>query len=237
MADPEPKPAEAVKPVETTPAKVEAPAAVSEAPKRRWPFGRKKAANTGKTAEPAASELPEKPTDSLEANLEVIAQHLEVKENHDHWHLKIKKKPVLILGGLLILVMWGIVAVRQFKLPQVALVTETTEVAPSPTPLPEIMIRVRYRETSLASPAAELARYLTDAGYPVIDTVFDENSDYTGIFIVTKAENQPLRTTLAGILAAKYPLASPTAELTSDSDFDAVILYAPVATAEAALVE
>ena len=165
-----------------------------------------------------------------------MALHIEVKERNDYWHLKFRKKTVLISGGILILGLWIGWAAQRFinnenrsslSLKGIFLKVEKTEPTAAPTPVPEIMIRIRYPLTELATGAAELAESLKSEGYTGVETVWDQESEYQGIFVISKPSELALRDKLEGFLASRFTLASPAAELTADSDFDAVILYAP----------
>ena len=131
-------------------------APVIEPQKKHWWQGRKKQANepskeTNKTAEP----LPDKPTDSLEANLMALARHMEVKERNDYWHLRFKKKAVLVMGGIIILLMWGVAAYQHFSqsdnysrwsLKGVFLTWKKPSRRRTPTPQPKVMIRIRFTQ-------------------------------------------------------------------------------------------
>jgi hypothetical protein len=65
---------------------------------------------------------------------------------------------------------------------------------------------------------------LREAGYPWIETIYDEGVANSGILIATRVDNEELKTELEGILAADYAISSESATLTDDSDFAAAIL-------------
>lgn len=209
-------------------------------PKRQWGFWKKKQREAAKPPATQAAAVPAAPAGTLAANLQVLARELDQTEKRDYWHLRLKKKTTVLIIGLLILGLWlvlgGRYLMQNHQVPVSLsfkgqdLVAQTAAPTTEPTQRPAVLIRVRYIKPDLATAAAELAAYLGEKGYPGAETALDEASNYTGIMVVTKTATDPVRAGLEAVLEERYDLASAAAELTADSDFDAVVLYAPSAS-------
>jgi hypothetical protein len=95
----------------------------------------------------------------------------------------------------------------------------------TPAPVVEAMVKLRIK-TNIDSlkqvNAIELK--LREAGYPWIETIYDEGVANSGILIATRDENEDLGSKLEEILAGEYTISSESATLTEDSDFAAAIL-------------
>jgi hypothetical protein len=99
---------------------------------------------------------------------------------------------------------------------------------------------VRIRNHNVSDEEAEkMQTIFTEEGFAFVEVVPDPESEYDGVTIITKAQGETVRELITGLLADTYSLASPSAELTDDSDFDAVILLAlePEASESAQLSE
>jgi hypothetical protein len=180
----------------------------------------------------ANGEVPAASADEVAENL--YRQLASIKGN-DYLVLRIKKKSLLVSMGLLLVLMWVMVVGKQvieWKKPQWAIwnrnqeqTTQTPAPTGIPTASPQSLMRIRVRNNNDTLGAAQaLADFLKGKGYTNIEVADDQQSDYVGIMVIVKPSNKDLQKQLTDLLKDQYTLSSPSAELTADSDFDAVIL-------------
>jgi len=218
------------------------PAGEEKPKKKRFPlslFGRKdKKAEEKKEEKQEKKEEVEVPQDeALAAVAEVEAKMAnkiqnELMETSDQVVIKLSKSKLMLLLGILVLVMWAVPIARgaqmaiksmninvkwnlNIKLPwQAAPAAEKAET-----------IKVRIRDVAgVAGKADEVAAVLKEAGYEFVEVQKDTESEADGMQVITKPDDEKIRSGLEAALATKYELASPSAQLTDDSDFDAVVV-------------
>lgn len=181
----------------------------------------------------AGKEKDEEQTqDPTQDAAEAIYKELAEIKGADYWVIRIRKKTVLLISGLAIFLMWVVIlggwAVERYK-PEWAFwnpQSETTqELVPTATPAPEALIKIRIRDNHSDPQIAQAIRdRLQSSGFTQMELVDDHESDYVGIMIITKVSDPKVKQKIETILAETYPISSPSAELTEDSDFGAVIL-------------
>ena len=183
----------------------------------------------------AKAESGETTAASADEVAENLYRQLASLKGNDYFVLRIKKKSLLVSLGLLLVLMWVMVVGKQvieWKKPQWAFWNRDqnqTVQMPSPTPVPTVppqaIYRIRVRNNNDTAGAAQtLADFLKVKGYTNIEVVDDQQSDYVGIMVIVKPSQKDLQQQLTTLLNEQFVLASPSAELTADSDFDAVIL-------------
>jgi hypothetical protein len=181
-------------------------------------------------------------TEDIRTDEEQIYTNLAKVKASDYVIWRVRKRTILVVCGALVALMWiailGRMGIENY-LPRFAYwnpeIREKWALSqiPTPTPTPEASpaarLKIRIRDNSEASGSAQiLADLLINQGFAKTEVVDDHQSEYVGISVITKTGDQETRPLLESALQAKYTLASPSAELTNDSDFDAVILFAPV---------
>lgn len=175
---------------------------------------------------------------------EQIYQQIAKSESHEYWTIRLKKKVVLGILGVLILFLWiGVFAnyfmqSRGMTLPW-QVVDETSQ-TPEATAAAVIAsqndegVKIRIRNISGDEEGAvQLAQFLQSRGYAAVEVLEDSETEFDGVAIVVKADGSEIRDDLGPVVKEMYETSSPSAELTQDSDFDAVILYAPAERAAA----
>lgn len=179
-------------------------------------------------------EVLPKPTEE-EAMEQVYKKIVEIKGS-DYWIIRLKKKTVLLIAGGLILLMWGVIGGRwllhrfpgRITIKNNMIVIEQpvnpNDLEPTVPKLSGPYIRIRNTTLNEAG-AATMAQFLKDRGYQRVEVVADKESTVSGVLVVTKTQNEALRRELVAALAQTYHLTSPSAQLTEDSDLDAVIFY------------
>jgi hypothetical protein len=186
-------------------------------------FGRFKRNKKLKSEKPAKTELTdEELTDELFKRIASV-------RSSEYFIIKIRKRNVLVLLGIIIASFWILALWKYWQLDQII-----GQFSPSPeknleeafTNDENLFLRIRT-PTDQLDQAELLQTYLQDNGYPAVDLVGDESLIMQGVSIVVKPGNESIRDQLQQILSAKYSLSSPSAELALDSDFDAVILFSP----------
>ena len=162
----------------------------------------------------------------------------------DYITLKIPAKLLLAVLGLILILMWSIPIVKSLDLitgnnylelilskirpgqsqsedvdPQEKVVQKTPEASQSAVPI----IRIKHIETTLDS-AQEIQTLLKNLGYEEtelkLETELSEDNE-----IISKPDQDALHQSLAKVLVDTYQIsATPSAQLSADSDFDAVII-------------
>ncbi len=173
-------------------------------------------------------------THSAEVMSETLYKQLNEVNKNQYFIFRIKKRAFILGFGILITLMWvvvGVMSLIEWKAPHMAFWNRPTQEqvtlqeTPSPTLIPpDIRIRVRNHLNATVS-AQAIVTLLADNGYPGAELIDDPESDYQGLVVVTKPEDAELRQELEKILSELYVVSSPSAELTQDSDFSAVILF------------
>lgn len=183
------------------------------------------------------------PSYKTEASPDGVAEELyrnlaEIKGN-EYFVFRTKKKTVLIVVGVLVLLMWLVPLskwaietyvpqyafwnpelVEQVKESRVEVAEEVVE------EVVEDVFRIRIRNNSqIENAAQDMSDFLMENGFVYVEVVDDPESDYEGVFIVTKPGDDESRSKVEAVLTERYELASPSAELTEDSDFQVVILF------------
>lgn len=173
---------------------------------------------------------------SPEAIAETLYKELSTIKGNDYLVLRVRKKMFVTLMGVLVFLMWAVllgrIGIERYK-PEWAVWNQAVmdqaileSVMPAPTAAAEALVRIRVRDNSGVDGAGQsLVDYLIASGYTTIELAADEGSDYSGLMVVVKPNQNTLREQLEGLLRERYITSSPSAELTADSDFDAVILY------------
>jgi hypothetical protein len=174
-----------------------------------------------------------------EQTAENIYKQLAEIKSDEYFVWRVKKNSFLVFLGIMIVLMWLVVLLKPviekyqpgwvFWNPNLnTQQNQNSLTAPAPaieaSPSARFKIRVR-NNSSTAGAAQDLAERLGKAGYTDVEVVDDQKSEYAGVFIITKPNGTELQKQLSAVLNDAYPLSSPSAELTMDSDFDAVILF------------
>ena len=162
-----------------------------------------------------------------EALAEQIDKHISHAEEKDYFVLRIQKKRALIVMGALVGIMWVLPAVRAVEL----LFLDGNSLFSDKAPTTEIdnqdeedSVKIRIKNSSGDPSLGEnLAEKLTESQYDFVELVEDEAS-MSGVQIITSQESSYLYEALARLLQEDFTLSTPSAELSVDSDFDAVIL-------------
>jgi hypothetical protein len=153
--------------------------------------------------------------------------------------MRISKRSILFFGGVFLAVMWlrpitNLVMRQVYDKPDEAVTSQTNNIAASPTPTVEVIlderindanILIRIRDNAEAGMASGLRDYLFSKGYKNIELYDDHGSQYTGLGVVVKPNATDLRAELEAIIGEEYQVSSPAAELTEDSQVDAVVLF------------
>lgn len=163
---------------------------------------------------------------------ELYRQIADIKDE-EYVTFRFRKKSFLLLLGFLVALMW-LYPLGRYGARQVAeqgLGSLWSKPAESETRDTNTQFaypyRVRIRNHNVSDEDAEkMQAIFTGEGFAFVEVVPDPESEYDGVTIVTKAQAEAVRELITGLLADTYSLASPSAELTDDSDFDAVILLA-----------
>ena len=152
-------------------------------------------------------------------------------EDSDTMVLKIKKSKVIFVAGLLVLLMWIIPLAKGFAslAKSTGLDSKIPFLSSQEEPVEEEIIeevegpKIRIRNASGKTEwGEEVANTLIDLGYEKVE-IQEENEEYEGMSLIVKEGDEEVRDMINEALTA-YVLASPSAQLTSDSDFDAVLL-------------
>lgn len=189
-------------------------------------------------------EVPPTPEEVAKALNDQILQ----ARHADYWVIRIKKQTLLVFIGVAILTLWLMPFIQ--KLPELAkgyaagyslipkppfivqkgsslIATPTPEPTATPTPSPEsttsAKIRVRYIPAN-SEQAKLLSDTLAQAGYGSADLAEDKQITEKTNSIVVKPDGAELRAKLQTLLKESYNLATSSALLAADSDFDALIL-------------
>lgn len=173
----------------------------------------------------------------------IQAQLLEHSEA-DYWTIRVRKQSVLLAMGVALLTMWLVPVVTHgynsgwfsgvAQIPGRAMAlferSEPADMGDSDgltdavmIEREEIVVRVKYDQNQ--EYAESIAELIETWGYQLID-VIEENEGVleSGIEIVVKRDQEVVRAIVQADLGQLYRISSASAELTDDSDFDAVII-------------
>jgi hypothetical protein len=195
-------------------------------------FRRKKDKNKKEEAKTAVTQTA--PTEADEVAEEIYKQIAQNKER-DYWTIRIRKKGLLVLLGIALVLVWSVMIgklvmdQRGISLPwQKTDIQEEASTSAELAVAPEQMNKVRIRNiVGDEEGAVQLALFLKSKGFEAVEVIEDKESDFKGVAVVVKPGDEETRAKLEPIVKELYETSSPSAELTDDSDFTAVILYAP----------
>lgn len=153
--------------------------------------------------------------------------------------LRVRKRTLLFAGGVLLVLMWLLPLIRWFvsagfSKPVIQKVVEEVKTEVSPTSVPveavdnrinDTGIMIRIRDNGGEGMAQSLQTHLLSKGYLNVELIDDHGSQYTGLGVVVKPNAIDLREEVESIIGDKYDIASPSAELTEDSEVDALVLF------------
>jgi len=183
---------------------------------------------------PAKVMSPDEVTEAL------YKQIAEVKAD-EYVTFRFRKKKILLLLGLGLILLWIMPLGRYlwsiyggrvyFNGDQLVIVHEELTII---TPSPAVAAngpKIRIRNTATESAEVEgIVNLLKNNGYENLEVVSDTESVFAGVGIVVKAGQENLSEKLRALLTDAFPLSTTAAELTTDSDFDAVIFYGKPST-------
>ena len=159
---------------------------------------------------------------------------IEIK-NREEWVIRLKKRTLLLGLGVILGAMWLVLIGKWFgsnyggkiHFGKGIIVIEQAVDQANITPVPIAAgPKIRIRDTIAdATGAAELMNQLKQVGFENVEVVEDNTSEFSGVGVVVKVDGAELRLKLEEALKQNYAVTSPSAELTADSDFDAVVFY------------
>jgi hypothetical protein len=185
-----------------------------------------------KSAEKTPQEINTQPPSTESVAKELYKQIADIKDE-EYITFRFRKKSFLLLLGFLVALMWlyplgrhGAQQVAEGGIGSLWSKPAESEISQGSTDA-TYPYRVRIRNHNVSDEEAEKMQSLfIEEGFAFVEVVPDPESEYDGVTIITKAQGATVRELITGLLAETYSLASPSAELTDDSDFDAVILLA-----------
>jgi hypothetical protein len=193
-------------------------------------FRRKKNA----TASPEQTSTPNTTNTTSDIVAEQIYSQIAENKERDYWTLKFRKKHALVVLGFLLVAGWVfmvanlILTQRGISMPwqQVSepVASDSAQLTVDPQALQKIRIRNIIGDEQ---GAIALALWLKTNGFEAVEVIEDTESDFKGVAVVVKPGDDTTRKDLETLVSQMYQTSSPSAELTVDSDFSAVILYAP----------
>lgn len=158
----------------------------------------------------------------------------------DYIAFRVQKKRLLLVLGLLVGMMWVIPFIRAVEVlffdgkplfggdqQEEQIPEEAMDAVEEASQSGEIKIRIRDSSGD-DELVARILEQLKSADYDYVEVVDEEDSDRSGIEVVAKAEGVDLRSAVERLLQDNYDLASPSAILSEDSDFDAVIFVGEI---------
>lgn len=164
---------------------------------------------------------------------QIYSQIAENKER-DYWTLKLRKKHALVVLGLVLVVGWVLMVAnliltqRGISMPWQQVSEPVASDAAQLTVDPQALEKIRIRNIiGDEQGAIALALWLKNNGFEAVEVIEDTESDFKGVAVVVKPGDDTTRKELETLVSQMYQTSSPSAELTVDSDFSAVILYAP----------
>ena len=178
-------------------------------------------------SKPAPSTSQDDPNNQLYE--EIIKSH-----QSEYLILKVRKRLILWILGLGVVVMWfsfffsdhlNSLFVRSSE-PDPVAVEQSVSVSEPTIAMADVFdyrVRVRSRLDPVGAQSAH--DLLVDQGVVYVEVVEDPESEYEGVSVITKQDGDAIRSDIETLLSQAYSLSSPSAVLTDDSDFDAVVLY------------
>jgi len=159
-----------------------------------------------------------------------------IEAKADFFVVKVKKSVVMLLLGLLVIAMWAVPVTRGIKLYLSQKGISITlpflnkgDDSPEASGSGELQAegpKIRIRDSSETDDGAQkLATLLEEAGFNAVEVQTDTENEYDGLGLIVKPGEDELRQQIVAALGSEYKIGSPSAELTADSDFDAVILF------------
>lgn len=174
---------------------------------------------------------------SPEELAKIIDEQIQKAQENDFITLKLKKKTALLLMGLILLSAW---AYPIYQLAKVGLgenlpfidnylnrdqQTHTEVEQPEKDQVDEeVRIRVKLAKDGDLDQAKAIATSLEENGFELVEIFEDQEETYEQSSIVTKKDQGELNSQIFQILSESYSLSSSSAQLSDDSDFQAVIL-------------
>ena len=199
------------------------------------------------TAEEVVNNLDADVTIKSQSKAAMLAQQVDEQmkeaQKGDYIEIKVHKKKLIVFLGFLVILMWIIPITKaaqtmlipegSFKIPflnkdseeETIVEQQNKEVVSEASESGGLKVRVKYHPEDEQA-ANLLAGTLKEQGFEYVDVMIDENIT-SGISVATKAEGLQKRIELEDWLKQEYEVASTSAELSADSDFDAVILFNP----------
>lgn len=186
---------------------------------------------TESKSEPVAEQI------SSEALVQTIDEKLKKMNRVDYLTISVNRTGLIVGVGILIVFLWLMPLVNlgldkltkgQFSLANLRSdavfgISQPESDSVCPETKTGVKLRLKTKNDSFRE-INQIETALHQAGFNLIETVFDPDITNSGVLIVTRDGDQELREKLAAVLKDGYQMSSEAATLTEDSDFSAAIL-------------
>lgn len=212
------------------PAKIEKkPGLLKRLFKRKSKSDKSEKNNSSKEEKPALSQQ------EMSAKLaQLIDKQIAENNSGDFYVLRIRKQHFLLLAGLAILIMWMLALVRpdfdsvKGVISKIIPRDATSEMTTSDPEtqqqeLKKLQVRIKYIEDQ-QNQVETVRNALSDLNFEVIDSVVDPTISEIGYHIVVKPDHQDIAASMSAALSDQFTIATDSAQLSADSDFDAVFI-------------
>lgn len=186
------------------------------------------------TALPEQTSSPNTTNTTSDMVAEQIYSQIAENKERDYWTLRLRKKHALVVLGLLLVVGWALMVInliltqQGINMPWQQVAQQEATGAAQLTVDSQALQKIRIRNIiGDEEGAIALALWLKNNGFKAVEVIDDPESDFKGVAVVVKPGDDLMRKNLETLVGQMYQTSSPSAELTVDSDFSAVILYAP----------